>query len=269
MNTNELHQLLQADQAEKLRELEIKAADNKLLGNLNQLLKASNKSQQELNDIRQANNNELLKKETEKLMNMATEIIKPQNNARTEVMTKTIISDAIKEAERLVKLSSAAKNINTQKYDKQTDDLVQTSKAEPTPNTKTNSFIEQFAAVAKAIEEEDKVNYRTNRISEDVAVKNQTTQDKKEKDQVELNNQQIKRPQSQNKLDLSMEMDFSNSDHESKGKEAILEKRREKIEGKNSNSSPKNTETQVSSSQQEPPRVNKLKARFRGSHLHF
>lgn len=191
---------------------------------------------------------------------------KPNNYINAENRMKTVLNEAIKEAEHMVKISQEAMNIKPQNYSKQIDDITQTNKTEPTPITKTNSSAEHLAAASQALSEEERFNLKTIKVSEEVGIKQQTSNKNQDKEQTEINNSQIKKAQKEEKLELSMEMNYSNSNQESKGKEIAEEKQKELIEQKKS---PVTIFSGKLEAPIHPAKINKLREKFRKSSMHF
>lgn len=252
--------------------------DTQTLDTLQDRLKIDSRNQSFVEDKNRQVRQEDIQKDTEQLRRIATENLKPQNNIRPENETKTILNEAIRESEQMLKLSKDAMQTRPQTFTKQLQDIAQLSFTETTPNTRAGNFIEQYAVVAQAIEEQEKYRFKTTRISEEVAIRNQTHSDKQEKDQVQINNQEIKKPQEKNKLNLSMDMNYGNSNQESKGKALIEEKRQELIEKQKTKLqlAPEpvqqphpETPKQPPQQSQPAPQKNKLRAKFNGNHHYF
>jgi hypothetical protein len=129
--------------------------------------------------------------------------------------------------QQMVTLSSEAKKISDNHYSRKADDIILVGKDDLKKNEPRDKALTKNAqGLSQAIADEEHKNYKTIRISEEMALKHNHAEAKKQtKSEIDSNN--IKKAKKE-KLNLSMNMDDDNN-KESKGKALIEEKLKEKV----------------------------------------
>lgn len=161
------------------------------------------------------------------------EVISPEkktSHVKTESNQKALLQEAIKETNKMVRITEDAKNNEMRVPSRKVEDLVQLMKKNPTDNVKAGTMLENAAATAQAIEEDTKHKFKTAKISEDVSVKQNDVGGSGAGTDVDLKNSTHTHTSLASLLERQEEEEENDANQESKGKAYIEEKRKEIIE---------------------------------------
>lgn len=201
----------------------------KTLDKVNKLMEKDQVHDVKLADQKQAKNIEDIQKDFRELK----EVVSPEkktSHVKTESSQKAILDEAVKESNKMVRLSEDAKQTEMRVPSRKVEDLVQLMKKNPTDNVKAGTLLENAASIAQAIEEDTKHKFKTAKISEDVAVKQNDVGGSGAGTDVDLKNSTHTHTSLASLLEREEEEEENDTNQESKGKAYVEEKRKELIE---------------------------------------